>query len=152
MISRLKLSVPSLFDASNASCEEILVSGDGFTGELQASRSRNFRFKSILLYHLSLPSNMSQNSLISAPLNQPTHFPPEKLTTAHFPLQAHFLCPVSPPPPSKAFNFSSCPSCNPTTTSALQVLSAKTLTPDPGPRGPMAFVKGVVGSQTAYFY
>lgn len=74
------------------------------------------------------------------------YLPFEKLTTAHLPLQAHFLCPLSPPPPSIALSFSSSPSFRPTTTSALQVRNARTLTPEPGPRGPMAFVKGVVGS------
>lgn len=70
--------------------------------------------------------------------------------TAHFPFQAHFLAPESPPPPSVALSFSSTPSSSPTTTSALQVLSDSTLTPEPGPSGPRDFVKGVVGSQATY--
>lgn len=71
----------------------------------------------------------------------------ENEMTAHFPFQAHFLAPESPPPPSMALNFSSTPSSSPTTTSALHVRSESTLTPDPGPSGPRDFVKGVVGSQ-----
>lgn len=74
------------------------------------------------------------------------YFPPENEHTAHFPLQAHFLAPLSPPPPSIAFNSSSLPFSRPTTTSALHVLSDRILSPEPGPRGPMASVKGVVGS------
>ena len=78
-----------------------------------------------------------------------TQCPAEKETTAHFPLQAHFLAPLSPPPPSVARSFSSSPGFNPTTTSALHVRRERTFTPDPGPMGPMAVVNGVVGSQRA---
>jgi hypothetical protein len=76
--------------------------------------------------------------------------PLEKEQTAHFPFQAHFRAPESPPPPSICFSFSSSPGFSPTTTSALHVLNAKMLIPDPGPSGPMAVVNGVVGSQLAY--
>jgi len=75
--------------------------------------------------------------------------PLEKEQTAHFPFQAHFRAPESPPPPSICLNFSSSPGFSPTTTSALQVLKAKMLMPDPGPSGPMAVVNDVVGSQLA---
>jgi hypothetical protein len=74
------------------------------------------------------------------------HVPLEKDTTAHFPFHAHFRAPESPPPPSICFSFSSTPGSSPTTTSALHVLSARTLRPDPGPSGPIASVNGVVGS------
>lgn len=77
------------------------------------------------------------------------YFPDEKDTTAHLPLQAHFLAPESPPPPSMARNSSSCPGFRPTTTSALQVRRANTLSPDPGPNGPMASVNGVAASHCA---
>ena len=77
------------------------------------------------------------------------YFPLENDTTAHLPLHAHFLEPLSPPPPSIARSSSSCPGLRPTTTSALHVRSASTLTPDPGPRSPMASVKGVAGSHSA---
>jgi hypothetical protein len=75
-----------------------------------------------------------------------SYFPEEKETTAHFPFHAHFLAPLSPPPPSIARSFSSSPDFKPTTTSALHVRRARTLTPDPGPSGPIAVVNGVVGS------
>lgn len=78
-----------------------------------------------------------------------TYFPEENDTTAHFPLHAHFLAPESPPPPSVARNSSSFPGFKPTTTSALQVRSAKTFSPDPDPRGPIASVKGVAASHCA---
>jgi hypothetical protein len=82
----------------------------------------------------------------------PAHaFPSENCTTAHFPLHAHFLPPASVLPPSICLSSSSLPSGSPTTTSALHVLSARTRTPEPGPMGPMAWVKGVVGSQAACF-
>jgi hypothetical protein len=44
-------------------------------------------------------------------------------------------------------SFSSSPGFSPTTTSALHVRSASTLSPEPSPSGPMASVNGVVGSQ-----
>ncbi|TKA61959.1 hypothetical protein B0A55_11837 [Friedmanniomyces simplex] len=72
-----------------------------------------------------------------------------KLTTAHFPLHAHFLAPLSPPPPSVALSSSSLPFGNPTTTSALHVLNAKTLMPLRRPSGPIAPVNGVAGSHIA---
>lgn len=77
------------------------------------------------------------------------YLPPENDTTAHLPLHAHFLAPESPPPPSIARSSSSLPAGRPTTTSALHVRRASTLTPDPGPRLCSASVKGVVGSQSA---
>lgn len=77
------------------------------------------------------------------------HFPDEKDTTAHLPLHAHLRAPESPPPPSWARNSSSCPGFKPTTTSALQVRSANTLSPDPGPSGPMASANGVAASHCA---
>lgn len=79
------------------------------------------------------------------------YFPDEKDTTAHLPLQAHFLAPESPPPPSMAFNSSSWPGFRPTTTSALQVRRAKTLSPEPGPSGPIASVNGVAASHCACY-
>jgi hypothetical protein len=78
-----------------------------------------------------------------------SHRPAENEITAHFPLQAHFLAPLSPPPPSVARSFSSNPGFKPTTTSALQVRKERILTPDPGPMGPMAVVNGVFGSHNA---
>ena len=75
--------------------------------------------------------------------------PSLKLTTAHLPPQAHFLAPLSPPPPSMALSSSSLPLGRPTTTSALTVRNERTRRPEPGPRGPMASGKGVVGSQKA---
>lgn len=50
-----------------------------------------------------------------------------------------------------ALSFSSSPGLKPTTTSALHVRKARTLTPDPEPRGPMASTNGVVGSHVALF-
>jgi hypothetical protein len=75
--------------------------------------------------------------------------PSLKLTTAHLPPQAHFLAPLSPPPPSMALSSSSLPFGRPTTTSALTVRNERMRRPEPGPRGPMASGKGVVGSQKA---
>ena len=77
------------------------------------------------------------------------YFPAEYETTAHLPLHAHLRAPLSPPPPSAARSSSSVPGWRPTTTSALHVRSASTLTPEPGPSGPIASVNGVVGSQAA---
>jgi hypothetical protein len=77
-------------------------------------------------------------------------FPSENCTTAHLPLKAHSLAPVSPPPPGSARNSSSLPLGSPTTTSPLHVRKARTLTPELFfPSGPMASVNGVVGSQFA---
>ena len=75
--------------------------------------------------------------------------PSHNCTTAYLPLQAHFLAPLSAPPFSVARRRSSSPSGRPTTTSALQVRRASVRMPEPGPRGPMAVVKGVMGSQAA---
>lgn len=76
-------------------------------------------------------------------------FPSENDATAHFPLQAHFLAPESPPPLGSFRKRSSSPSGRPTTTSALQVRKERIRMPEPGPRGPIAVVKGVVGGQAA---
>jgi hypothetical protein len=78
--------------------------------------------------------------------------PSLKLTTAHLPPHAHFLAPLSPPPPSMALSSSSLPLGRPTTTSALTVRKDRMRKPEPGPRGPMASGKGVVGSQNAYIW
>lgn len=75
--------------------------------------------------------------------------PSLKLTTAHLPPQAHLRAPLSPPPPSVALSSSSLPLGRPTTTSALTVRKERIRRPEPGPRGPMAVGKGVVGSQRA---
>lgn len=75
--------------------------------------------------------------------------PSLKLTTAHLPPQAHFLAPLSLPPPSVARSSSSLPFGRPTTTSAFTVRKERMRRPEPGPRGPMASGKGVVGSQRA---
>jgi len=75
--------------------------------------------------------------------------PSQNCTTAHFPLHAHFLAPESPPPPSVCRSSSSLPGGRPTTTSPLQVRSARDLIDDLAPSGPIAVLKGVVGSQTA---
>lgn len=77
------------------------------------------------------------------------HFPDENETTAHLPFHAHFRAPESPPPPSVARSSSSLPWGRPTTTSALQVLRASTLSPELGPSGPIASVKGVEASHFA---
>ena len=77
--------------------------------------------------------------------------PSESDTTAHFPPQAH-LRDSEPPPPGNARSFSSSPAGRPTTGSALQVRKARTRIPDLGPSGPMASVKGVVGSHWAYIW
>ena len=79
----------------------------------------------------------------------PQALPSENCTTAHFPLQAHLRAPLSPPPPGRALMRSSSPLGRPTTTSALQVRSARTRMPDAGPIGPMASVKGVVAGHDA---
>lgn len=76
--------------------------------------------------------------------------PSQNCTTAHLPLQAHFLAPLSPPPPSVARNSSSFPLGRPTITSALLVRRAKVRMPDDGPSGPMASANGVVGSHMAF--
>jgi hypothetical protein len=91
----------------------------------------------------TLPSFFPQDIYFSA-------LPSHNCTTAYLPLQAHFLAPLSPPPFSVARRRSSSPEGSPTTTSALQVRRASVRIPDPGPRGPMAVVKGVVGSQDAW--
>lgn len=84
---------------------------------------------------------------------KPFYFLPSlKLTTAHLPPQAHFLAPLSPPPPSMALSSSSLPFGKPTTTSALTVRKERMRKPEPGPSGPMASGKGVVGSQKACVY
>jgi hypothetical protein len=75
--------------------------------------------------------------------------PSQNCTTAHFPLHAHFLAPESAPPPSVCRSSSSLPGGRPTTTSPLQVLSARDLIDDLTPSGPIAVLKGVVGSQAA---
>lgn len=75
--------------------------------------------------------------------------PSEKDTTAHFPVHAH-LRDSLPPPPGSWRSFSSSPAGRPTTTSALQVRKARTRIPDLGPSGPIAVVKGVVGSHWAW--
>lgn len=80
------------------------------------------------------------------------YLPAENETTAHFPFQPHFLAPLSPPPPSIARSSSSKPGLRPTTTSALQVRRARTLRPELVPRGPIAVVKGVVGSHVACYW
>jgi hypothetical protein len=72
--------------------------------------------------------------------------PSQNCTTAHFPLHVHFLAPESPPPPSVRLSSSSLPGGKPTTTSALQVRRANDLIDDLEPSGPIAVLKGVVGS------
>jgi hypothetical protein len=82
--------------------------------------------------------------------SSPHHsFPSHSCATAHLPLQAHFLAPESAPPPSVRRSSSSRPGDNPTTTSALQVLSARQRNPEPLPSGPKLSANGVVGSQAA---
>ena len=71
--------------------------------------------------------------------------PSQNCTTAHFPLHAHFLHCGSPP--YSPLSLSSTPCGSPTTTSALQVRSARVRKLDA--KGPMAVWKGVVGSHTA---
>ena len=130
-------------------------------------RNRGARIKSILSQHNAPVSIAKQSSkkrtggrprrLLQTSESQHssicrrslTYAPLEYETTAHFPLHAHFRAPESPPPPSVARIFSSSPGCSPTTTSALHVRRARTFTPDPGPKGPMASTKGVVGSHCA---
>lgn len=75
--------------------------------------------------------------------------PSQNCTTAHLPLHAHLRPPASVLPPSIFLSSSSLPAGSPTTTSALQVRSARTRTPERGPMGPMAWAKGVVGSHAA---
>lgn len=54
----------------------------------------------------SLPGGQSFEGY---PLPPRVYLPPEKDTTAHFPLHAHFRAPLSPPPPSIARSASSFP-------------------------------------------
>lgn len=66
--------------------------------------------------------------------------------TAHFPVHAHVRALVFRSPPCSRWTSSSWPLAKPTTTSALQVRKAKVRTPDPSPRGPIAWEYEVVGS------
>lgn len=96
------------------------------------------------------PSSLKQPPVRASGQTQPTYcLPSLKLTTAHLPPQAHLRAPLSPPPPSVARSSSSLPLARPTTTSALTVRKERILNPEPGPRGPIAEGKGVVGSQRA---
>jgi len=105
----------------------------------------------ILISHFSFkPPHLLSLSLSKMHLS--IYLPAENETTAHLPFQPHFLAPLSPPPPSIAFNSSSKPGLRPTTTSALQVRRARTLRPELVPRGPIAVVKGVVGSHVACLF
>lgn len=101
-----------------------------------------FTSTSLIFLHRLLGRHVMQNGHLYC-------LPSLKLTTAHLPPQAHFLAPLSPPPPSMALISSSLPLGRPTTTSALTVRNESTRRPEPGPRGPMASEKGVVGSQKA---
>jgi hypothetical protein len=74
--------------------------------------------------------------------------PSQKEITAYLPLHAHFRA-LGSFPPCVSRSFSSSPGFRPTTTSALQVRKERMRIPELGPRGPMAVVKGVVGSQAA---
>ena len=79
--------------------------------------------------------------------------PLQNCTTAYLPLHAHLrLCGSSALSGSCFRNLSTVPSGNPTTTSALQVLSARVLHPLSFPIGPRAVSNGVVGSHEAWVF